>query len=75
MDRGYQTKGVLIENTIILESPLNLPEQTKVQVDIVPIKKNIMKAYGLWKGKNNLPGLVKEIYSARKKNRGRAGKE
>ncbi len=71
---NYKEKGVLIGNTIVLESPLSIPERTEVEVKIIPVRRNIMKAFGLWKGRKNLPELIKEIYAERRKNRGRTEK-
>ena len=69
---GLKEKGVLIGNTIVLESPLNIPERTEVEVEVIPARrKNIMKAFGLWKGRKNLSDLIKEIYAERWKNKGR----
>ena len=69
---AVKEKGILVGNTIILASPVNMPERTEVEVEIIPVRKNIMKAFGLWKGEKNLSDLIKEIYAERKKNRGRS---
>lgn len=69
---GFKEKGVLIGNTIVLESPLNIPERSRVEVEVIPArKKNIMKAFGLWKGRKDLSNLIKKIYIERWKNEGR----
>jgi len=69
---AVKERGILVGNTIVLESPVNMPERTEVEVEIVPVRKNVMKAFGLWKERKNLSGLIKEIYTERKKNRGRS---
>lgn len=64
-------KGIVQGNIIVLEEPINLPDQSEVMVTVTPRKKEIHKAFGVWKERTDLDELIKEIYENRKRNLGR----
>jgi Zn-finger nucleic acid-binding protein len=64
-------KGIAQGNIIVLQEPLDLPDRSEVMVTVTPRKKEIRKAFGVWKDRTDLDKLTKEIYENRKRNLGR----
>lgn len=64
-------KGKIKGNAILLDDKPDLPEGAEVVVDIVTKKKNLRAAFGVWKDRDDLDALTKEIYENRLKNTGK----